>query len=149
MGNTTLLCRKVLLSASVLCLVSTHFLFSKPIQFEDVTAAAGVKFVHNNGAAGKKYLPETMGSGCAFLDYNNDGWLDLFLVNSSDWPGPKRKASPSKLYRNNKDGTFTDVTRAVHERGARDQPPGRGCVDDGADWRDVPHRLGPLAIPAP
>lgn len=113
MENTTLPCRRVILSASVLCLVSFHFAFGGPVQFKDVTTAAGIKFVHNSGAAGKKYLPETMGSGCAFLDYNNDGWLDLFLVNSSDWPGPKRKKSPSKLYRNNQDGTFTDVTRAA------------------------------------
>ena len=97
----------------LLFLASAQFTFSEPIQFKDVTATAGIKFVHNSGASGKKYLPETMGSGCAFLDFNNDGWLDLFLVNSSDWPGQKRNKSTSKLYRNNQNGTFTDVTQTA------------------------------------
>ncbi|MBI1740768.1 MAG: CRTAC1 family protein, partial [Candidatus Koribacter versatilis] len=57
------------------------------IQFRDVTQAAGLQFVHNNGAFGKKYLPETMGPGCAFIDYDNDGWQDILLVNGKDFPG--------------------------------------------------------------
>jgi hypothetical protein len=81
------------------------------IQFRDVTEQAGIHFVHNNGAFGKKYLPETMGSGVAFIDYDNDGWPDIFLVNGMDWPGHIRKHSTPKLYHNNHDGTFTDVTR--------------------------------------
>jgi hypothetical protein len=81
------------------------------IQFRDVTEQAGIHFVHNNGAFGKKYLPETMGSGVAFIDYDNDGWPDIFLVNGMDWPGHFRKHSTPKLYHNNHDGTFTDVTR--------------------------------------
>ncbi len=81
------------------------------IQFRDVTQQAGIHFVHNNGAFGKKYLPETMGPGVAFIDYDNDGWLDIFLVNGMDWPGHVRKHSTPKLYHNNHDGTFTDVTR--------------------------------------
>ncbi len=80
------------------------------IHFTDVTAAAGIHFVHNTGAFGKKYLPETMGPGCAFLDYDRDGWPDIFLVNGKDWPGHKRRTSTPKLYHNNHDGTFTDVT---------------------------------------
>ncbi len=80
------------------------------IYFEDITRAAGIHFIHNNGAFGKKYLPETMGSGVAFLDYDNDGWQDIFLVNSEDWPGHKRRTSFPALYHNNHDGTFTDVT---------------------------------------
>ena len=104
--------QRALLGVSLLCLVSAQFSFSGPVQFKDVTSAAGIRFVHNSGASGKRYLPETMGSGCAFLDYNNDGWLDLFLVNGSDWPGQKRKKSTSKLFRNNQDGSFADVTRA-------------------------------------
>jgi hypothetical protein len=84
---------------------------SFPVQFVDITRQAGIRFVHNSGAFGKKYLPETMGSGCAFLDYDNDGWQDILLVNSMDWPGHKRRTSYSALYRNNKNGTFTDVTR--------------------------------------
>jgi hypothetical protein len=82
-----------------------------PVQFHDVTRQAGVLFKHNNGAFGKKYLPETMGSGCAFLDYNNDGWQDILLVNGMDWPSQKRTPSFPALYRNNKNGTFTNVTR--------------------------------------
>ena len=76
----------------------------------DVTAAAGIQFRHNSGAFGAKYLPETLGSGCAFLDYDGDGWLDILLVNGMDWPGHRRERSTMRLYRNNRNGTFTDVT---------------------------------------
>src|SRR3974377_260883 len=81
------------------------------IQFRDATQKAGIHFIHNNGAYGKKYLPETMGPGVAFIDYDNDGWPDIFLVNGTDWPGHGQKHSTPKLYHNNHDGTFTDVTR--------------------------------------
>jgi enediyne biosynthesis protein E4 len=80
------------------------------IQFRDVTQQAGIHFVHNNGAFGKKFLPETMGPGVAFIDYDNDGWPDIFLVNGMDWPAHAQKHSTPKLYHNNRDGTFTDVT---------------------------------------
>jgi hypothetical protein len=80
------------------------------IQFRDVTQSAGIRFLHNNGSFGKKFLPETMGPGVAFIDYDNDGWPDIFLVNGMDWPGHVRKHSTPKLYHNNHDGTFTDVT---------------------------------------
>jgi hypothetical protein len=80
------------------------------ITFRDVTQKAGIRFVHNNAAFGKKYLPETMGPGVAFIDYDNDGWPDIFLVNGMDWPGHSGKHSTPKLYHNNHDGTFTDVT---------------------------------------
>jgi hypothetical protein len=80
------------------------------ITFRDITAQAGIRFLHNNAAFGKKYLPETMGPGVAFIDYDNDGWPDIFLVNGTDWPGQPSKHSTSKLYHNNHDGTFTDVT---------------------------------------
>lgn len=83
---------------------------SGPIEFIDVTAQAGIHFKHNSGAFGKKYLPETIGSGCAFLDYDNDGWQDVLLVNSMDWPEHKSGKSFLALYHNNKDGTFTNVT---------------------------------------
>lgn len=79
-------------------------------RFTDVTSASGIGFRHNSGAYGAKLLPETMGPGCAFLDYDNDGWLDILLVNGSDWPGHKKQTSTMRLYRNNRDGTFTDVT---------------------------------------
>jgi hypothetical protein len=79
----------------------------------DVTARAGVDFTHNSGAFGARYLPETLGSGCAFLDYDRDGWQDILLVNGMDWPGHKRRRTTMRLYRNNRNGTFTDVTRAA------------------------------------
>jgi enediyne biosynthesis protein E4 len=80
------------------------------VTFRDVTQQARIRFVHNNGAFGKKFLPETMGPGVAFMDYDNDGWPDIFLVNGMDWPGHVQKHSTPKLYHNNHDGTFTDVT---------------------------------------
>ena len=82
-------------------------------RFTDVTSSAGIAFKHNNGAYGGKLLPETLGSGCAFLDYDADGWQDILLVNSMDWPGHPRQRSTLKLYHNNRNGTFTDVTRAA------------------------------------
>ena len=83
---------------------------AQQIRFRDITAQAGIHFVHNNGAFGKKYLPETMGPGCAFIDFDNDGWPEILLVNGEDWLGHKRVVSTPKLYRNNHDGTFSDVT---------------------------------------
>jgi len=83
---------------------------SATVTFRDITQKAGIKFVHNNAAYGKKYLPETMGPGVAFIDYDNDGWEDIFLVNGANWPGQPSKHSTPKLYHNNHDGTFTDVT---------------------------------------
>ena len=77
----------------------------------DVTQKAGIEFQHNSGAYGGKLLPETLGSGCAFLDYDGDGWQDILLVNGMDWPGHKRQRSTLRLYRNNRNGTFSDVTR--------------------------------------
>jgi hypothetical protein len=82
-------------------------------QFTDATAPAGIRFRHNSGAFGRKYLPETLGSGAAFLDIDNDGWQDILLVNSRNWPGRTGPPSYPALYRNNRNGTFTDVTRAA------------------------------------
>jgi enediyne biosynthesis protein E4 len=86
-----------------------------PLGFKliDVTSDAGIQFHHNSGAFGGKLLPETLGSGCAFLDYDADGWQDILLINAMDWPGHKRQRSTLKLYRNNRNGTFNDVTRAA------------------------------------
>src|SRR6266446_10473103 len=80
------------------------------VTFRDVTKQSGIHFTHNNGAFGKKFLPETLGPGVAFIDYDNDGWPDIFLVNGMDWPGHAQKHTTPKLYHNNHDGTFTDVT---------------------------------------
>src|SRR3989454_142151 len=82
-------------------------------QLKDVTTQAGIDFRHNSGAYGGKFLPETLGSGCAFLDYDADGYQDILLVNSMDWPGHKRGRSTLKLYKNNRNGTFSDVTRVA------------------------------------
>ena len=98
---------------------------SGPIEFADVTAQAGIHFRHNSGAFGKKYLPETMGSGVCFIDYDNDGWQDILFINSMDWPGHKTGASYPALYHNNGDGTFTDVTRKA---GLAVEMYGLGCT---------------------
>ena len=82
-------------------------------QLKNITEQAGINFRHNSGAYGGKLLPETLGSGCAFLDYDADGYQDILLVNSMDWPGHKRARSALKLYKNNRNGTFADVTRAA------------------------------------
>lgn len=84
--------------------------------FTEITAAAGIKFRLENGAIGEKLLPETMGGGCAFLDYDNDGDQDILFVNSCRWPWDERAAQDTAtqvLYRNDGDCHFTDVTRAV------------------------------------
>ncbi|HUE01271.1 MAG TPA: CRTAC1 family protein [Bryobacteraceae bacterium] len=79
------------------------------VTFTDVTAQAGIKFVHNSGRAGQKFLPETVGSGVAWIDADGDGWPDILLINSKDWTPRGRKSLPA-LYRNNRDGTFTNIT---------------------------------------
>lgn len=78
--------------------------------FTDVTTAAGIRFTHMSGAFGRKYLPETMGSGAAFLDADGDGRQDVLLINSTTWPGRPASKAVMALYRNNGDGTFSDVT---------------------------------------
>jgi enediyne biosynthesis protein E4 len=81
--------------------------------FNDVSAAAGIHFTHQSGATGKKYLPETMGSGGAFLDVDNDGWQDILLVNGMSLgagSSAKTKRAVMALYHNNQNGTFTDIT---------------------------------------
>ncbi len=83
---------------------------SSGFRFADVTSSAGISFQHNSGAYGGKLLPETLGSGCAFIDYDQDGWQDILFINGMDWPGHKRQRSTLRLYRNNRDGTFRDVT---------------------------------------
>ena len=97
---------------------SPRLLFSQAppspgFRLTDTTRAAGIDFKHNNGAFGGKLLPETLGPGCAFLDYDADGWLDILLINGMDWPGHRKQRSTLKLYRNNRNGTFTDVTKSA------------------------------------
>src|SRR5271154_5967257 len=95
--------------------------------FEEISAArSGIHWVHTAGMSAAKHLPETSGAGCAFLDYDNDGWMDIYLVNSGKCdfynpPQPLRNA----LYRNNRDGTFTDVTEKAGVAGGGY---GMGCA---------------------
>ena len=84
------------------------------VKFTDITRESGIHFVHDNGAYGDKLLPETMGGGVAFLDYDNDGKPDLLFINGTSWPGhaPEGKpASTMALYHNDGHGHFTDVTK--------------------------------------
>src|SRR5262249_54560424 len=84
------------------------------VQFVDITKEAGITFRHFNGATGEKLLPETMGAGVAFLDYDGDGDQDLFFVNSSPWPNRELKPAPTQaLYRNDGKGHFEDVTKSA------------------------------------
>jgi hypothetical protein len=80
--------------------------------FEEIPPEkSGIRWVHSSGQSPEKYLPESSGAGCAFLDYDNDGWMDIYLVNSGKCdfftPNPLLR---NALYKNNRDGTFTDVT---------------------------------------
>src|SRR5437868_11874478 len=83
-----------------------------PQAFEQIPpSVSGITWVHRNGRSAEMFLPETTGAGCAFLDYDNDGWMDIYLVNSGkcDFLNPNPPLR-NALYRNNRDGTFTDVT---------------------------------------
>src|SRR6186997_1615727 len=103
-------------------IASVGFLFSEPVEplFEQVVSSkSGITWKHENARSDKRYLPETLGPGCAFFDYDNDGWMDLYFVNY----GPcdfYKPATPLRnaLYKNNKDGTFTDTTATAQVAGS-------------------------------
>lgn len=103
--------RQAILAALAAPVVSARV--APGFQFADVTRPARLDFTHNTGAYGSKFLPETLGPGCAFLDYDQDGWLDILLINGQDWPGHRRTRSTLRLLRNNRNGTFADVTKAA------------------------------------
>ncbi|RMG30696.1 MAG: CRTAC1 family protein, partial [Gammaproteobacteria bacterium] len=109
-----------------------------PVPFTDITRAAGIDFVHVNGAWGRRLMPETMGSGAAFFDYDNDGDPDLFLVNSRYWPDHPGKGRPRcALYRNDGHGRFEDVSAAA---GLAIEDYGMGVAVgdyDGDGWLDL------------
>ena len=115
----------------IICLISVlPLLEAAAIQFVDVTEKAGINFRHVNGAEGAYHLPETLGAGGAFFDADNDGFLDIYLVNSGYWNrAPSAQQAISKLYRNSGDGTFTDITKTagVENRGNYGQ--GTACAD--------------------
>lgn len=93
----------------------TEGLLAGGVTFFNVALEAGIQFRHVNGATPEKYMPETMGSGCLFIDYDDDGWVDIFLVNSGSLVDRKLAATAHHaLYHNNGDGTFRDVTRQAH-----------------------------------
>lgn len=96
-----------------------------PIRWEDVSKAAGLQFTHYNGADGRFFMPESVGSGGAFLDYDGDGWLDILLVNGQHWPDRPKSNKTLALYRNGGDGSFQDVTRAA---GLNSPMYGLGCA---------------------
>ena len=103
---------------------------STAIQFVDVTEEAGINFRHVNGAEGAYHLPETLGAGGAFFDVDNDGLLDIYLVNSGYWnKPPSAKQAISALYRNNRDGTFTDITKTARVANLGNYGQGTACAD--------------------
>jgi len=126
------------------------------VAFRDVTAEAGIDFVHTNGATGDKLLPETIGGGVAVLRYDDDEFPDLLFVNSTAWPGAAQGAFTPALYRNDGVGKFDDVTvaargystsssilfpfvwpfmafllkRGLRRRQAKDEKKGKSATDD-------------------
>ncbi len=109
-----------------------------PFRLVDVTREAGLAFTHDNGAFGKKYLPETLGSGAVFFDFDNDGQQDLLLVNGTSWPGQDKKGSRSRLYRNRGAGKFGDVTAASGLDDADLYGMGAAAADfDNDGWQDI------------
>jgi hypothetical protein len=109
-----------------------------PVKFVDVSRQAGIDFTATNGRTPNKYMLETMGSGCAFLDYDNDGRLDILLLNGKPLDGRAAPPRPTlKLYHNNGDGTFTDVT---HKAGLDQTMYAMGCAVgdyDNDGWQDI------------
>ena len=126
-----------LLHLILICCWFTEMGLAQPkIQFVDVTADAGIHFKHVDGRSGEKYLLETLGSGAVFFDYDNDGDIDLYIVNAADLPGFTSPIPPTNvLYRNNGDGTFTDMTA---QAGVGDTGYGVGCA--AADYDNDGHQ---------
>jgi hypothetical protein len=111
---------------------------SSPVTFTDVTKQAGITWVHDNAMSPERYLPESVGAGCVFFDYDNDGWMDIYLVNS----GPSDFFNPAKplknaLYHNNHDGTFTDVTDKAGVAGGTFGMGAAAGDYDGDGWEDL------------
>ena len=128
--NAMRLTEKPKMAFILLLTCGMHCVAAANIQFVDVTEETGIHFRHVTGAEGDYHLPETLGAGGAFFDADNDGDLDIYLVNSGYWPGSARMSQPTAaLYQNNGDGTFTDITAiaGVSNRGNYGQ--GVACAD--------------------
>jgi hypothetical protein len=116
------------------------FVSKGPVIFKDIAAQAGLmKWKHTMGSPEKNYIIETIGSGVALLDYDNDGWLDIYLVNGSTYDAEAGKMTPphAALFHNNHDGTFTDVTAKA---GVANDRWGFGAVVgdfDNDGWPDI------------
>ncbi len=140
-GNSALKRKNLLLAVLLLIALATNHYSqetSSGVTFTEVTKQAGITWVHDNAMSPERYLPETVGAGCVFFDYDNDGWMDIYLVNS----GPSDFFNPTKplknaLYHNNHDGTFTDVT---DKAGVAAGTFGMGAAAgdyDGDGWEDL------------
>ena len=109
------------------------------VTFEEVSPdTSGIRWIHNNAHSPERHLPETVGAGCAFFDYDNDGWMDIYLVNS----GPSDFFTPNTplrnaLYHNNHDGTFTDVTERAGVAGSTFGMGVAAADYDGDGWVDL------------
>jgi len=129
----------LLLAASVCAPSARPAAQPAPVTFMEVPAQeSGITWAHNNAMSAQRYLPETVGAGCVFFDYDNDGWLDIYLVNSgpSDFYQP-RPSPKNALYRNNRNGTFTEVT---DKAGVAGETFGMGAAAgdyDGDGWQDL------------
>ena len=128
----------VLLLAHASSLYSQQLPAASPVVFTDVTKQAGINWVHDNALSPERYLPETVGAGCVFFDYDNDGWMDIYLVNSgaSDFFTPS-KPLKNALYHNNHDGTFTDVADKAGVTGGTFGMGAAAGDYDGDGWVDL------------
>src|SRR6266436_4238850 len=126
MKGLTALLAALALAAATVGVGKTGGQAASAVTFRDVTQQSGIRFVHNNGAFGKKFLPETLGPGVAFIDYDNDGWPDIFLVNA---------LGQSRLFHNNGNGKFTDVTQKAGLSGPRELSTSAAWVDFDKDGR--------------
>ncbi|HYG78744.1 MAG TPA: VCBS repeat-containing protein, partial [Pyrinomonadaceae bacterium] len=131
--------RKILTLALSLLLACAPVAAAPSVTFTEVPAKeSGITWVHSNAMSPERYLPETVGAGCVFFDYDNDGWMDIYLVNSgpSDFFTPKQPLK-NALYRNRGDGTFADVT---DKAGVAGNTFGMGAAAgdfDGDGWQDL------------
>ncbi len=127
----------VLLISSVLCFSGLSLIRASSVEFMEIREQAGIDFMHFDGRTNQRYFTETLGAGCGVFDYDNDGDLDIYFVNGADLKYPERSQATNALYRNNGDGTFTDVTE---EAGVGHKGYGFGCCVgdyDNDGWTDL------------